>query len=338
MPTLERWAREGRRAAIATVVETRRSAPRGPGSVMAVSDVGEVVGSVTGGCVEPAVYEGAQEVLAGGPPRVAEFGYADDDAFEVGLPCGGSVRILIEEMDPQLVLGMADAVREERPVALLTGLGDAARGRRRLVAPHAPPADDAEADAQRLLAAGVTGAIGRGEEERFVLALAPRPRMYVFGAIDFASSLATVGRFMGFHVTVCDARALFVTKERFPDADRLVIEWPNELLEREEIDERAAICVLTHDAKFDVPALLAALRTPAGYIGAMGSSKTTARRAERLREEGVSEEALERIHAPIGLAIGADTPQEVAIAIAAEIVAVTKGAGKEARGEARARV
>lgn len=340
LPTLERWAREGRRAAVATVVETRRSAPRQPGSVMAVSESGEVVGSVTGGCVEPDVYAAAESVLAGGPAQVNDYGYADEEAFEVGLPCGGEVRILVEAMEPTLFLDMAAAVREERPVAYLAGLTGETLGRPRLIDPRQPPpaTDEGGREALRLLGAGETGTLRAGEAELFVHSLAPRPDLYVFGAIDFASSLASAGRFLGYRVTVCDARGLFVTPERFPDADELVVEWPHRLLERSTLDERSAVCVLTHDAKFDVPALQAALATPAGYIGAMGSSRTTERRTERLREEGASEAELARIHAPIGLPIGAKTPPEVAIAIVAEIVAVRRRAGKEALGEARARV
>jgi xanthine dehydrogenase accessory factor len=155
--------------------------------------------------------------------------------------------------------------------------------------------------------------------------------MYVFGAIDFASSLATVGRFLGYRVTVCDPRAIFVTPERFPDADELVIEWPHEFLARVPVDERTAICVLTHDDKFDVPALRAALATPARYIGAMGSRRTTERRRARLMELGVAEEELDRIHAPIGLAIASRTPEEVAVAIGAQIVAVANRAAAPVR-------
>jgi xanthine dehydrogenase accessory factor len=162
--------------------------------------------------------------------------------------------------------------------------------------------------------------------------------MYVFGAIDFASALATVGRFLGYRVTVCDPRAIFVTPERFPDADELVTEWPHDFLAHAPVDERTAICVLTHDAKFDVPALKAALATPARYIGAMGSSRTTERRRARLLEEGVSEDALERVHAPIGLPIASSTPEEVALAIGAEIVAVANRAGRREDVATRSRV
>lgn len=326
LPTLEAWVRAGHRAALGTVVGVERSAPRLPGSVMAVCETGEVAGSVTGGCVEPAVYLQAEEVLAGGAPRVASFGFADDDAFEVGLPCGGTVHVFIEEMDPALILRIADAVREERPVAYVTTLGGDAPGGPRVIDRDDAPGDAVTAAALPLLALGESGEVEVDGERLFVSSLVPRPAMYIFGAIDFASALATVGHFLGYRVTVCDPRALFVTPARFPDADELVTEWPHEFLAHAPVDERTAICVLTHDQKFDVPALRAALDTPARFIGAMGSRRTTARRNERLRAEGVGEDALARVHAPIGLPIGSRTPEEVAVAIGAQIVAAANHA------------
>ena len=169
----------------------------------------------------------------------------------------------------------------------------------------------------------------------FVSSFVPRPSMYVFGAVDHAAALADVGRFLGYRVTVCDARARFVTRERFPDVDKLVVEWPDAFLERAPVDERTAICVLTHDHKFDVPLLKVALRTPAAYIGAMGSRRTTDDRAERLRAEGVTDEELARLHAPIGLRIGARSPEEVAVAIGAEIVEATAAARRATTAASR---
>jgi xanthine dehydrogenase accessory factor len=330
LPTLERWAHDGVRAALATVVGVDRSAPREPGSVMAVSETGEVAGSVTGGCVEPAVYLHAEEVLAGGPARMATYGIVDEEAFEVGLPCGGNVSIFVEPMDPAAVMQVAAAVREERPVAYLTTVGGEPLGGPRVISRAGDAADDVEAAARPLLALGESGVVEAGGREVFVSSLVPRPAMYIFGAIDFASSLATVGRFLGYRVTVCDPRAIFVTPERFPDADELVTEWPHEFLARAPVDERTAVCVLTHDDKFDVPALKAALATPARYIGAMGSRRTTERRRERLLELGVAEEELDRVHAPIGLSIASRTPEEVAVAIGAQIIAVANRAGTPA--------
>jgi xanthine dehydrogenase accessory factor len=323
LETLERWTREGLRVATATVVSTERSAPRDPGAVLAVSEQGEVAGSVTGGCVEPAVYEEARAVLDGGPPRLLTYGIADDEAFEVGLPCGGTVRIFVDALDPAMVAPIADAVRAELPVALAVKVSGPSIGQKELVFGDGAGNGEVNDTARRLLARGETAVVPlEGDEELFVSSFAPRPRMYVFGAIDFASALASIGRFLGYRVTVCDARAKFVTPERFPDVDELVVEWPDRFLERSPVDERTAICVLTHDDKFDVPILKAALASKAGYIGAMGSRRTTERRAERLRAEGSTDEQLARIHAPIGLSIGSRSPEEVAVAIAAEIVSV----------------
>ena len=323
LETLERWTGEGLRVAIATVVSTERSAPRDPGAVLAVSEKGEDAGSVTGGCVEPAVYEEAQSVLAGGPPRLLTYGIADDEAFEVGLPCGGTVRIFVDALDAGMVKPFAEAVRAERPVALAVKVSGPATGETALVRGDKPSNGEVVERARELLQRAETGVVTLPDgAELFVSSFAPRPRMYVFGAIDFAAALARAGRFLGYHVTVCDARAKFVTPERFPDVDELVVDWPDRLLERAPVDERTAICVLTHDNKFDVPILKAALASPAGYVGAMGSRRTTERRAERLRAEGVSDDDLARIHAPIGLKIGSRSPEEVAVAIAAEIISV----------------
>lgn len=318
LETLERWTAQGLRVATATVVATERSAPRDPGAVLAVSELGEVAGSVTGGCVEPAVYEEARDVLAGGPPRLLTYGIADDEAFEVGLSCGGTVHIFVDLLDAELLRAVGHAVAAERPVAIAVAVTGPHIGEKRLVTP-----DDAGAASAMLLRVE-TGLVEAEGERVFVLSLAPPPRMYVFGAVDHAGAVARIGRFLGYRVTVCDARARFVTPERFPDVDELVVEWPDRFLARSPVDERTAIVVLTHDHKFDVPLLEIALRTPAAYVGAMGSRRTTEERAARLRDAGLTESQLARLHAPIGLPIGARTPEEVAISVAAELVAVNR--------------
>jgi xanthine dehydrogenase accessory factor len=307
LETLEGWNAEGLRFVTATVVKIERSAPRGPGAVLAVSEKGEVAGSVTGGCVEPAVYEEAQEVLAGGPPRLVSYGIADEEAFEVGLPCGGTVHIFLSTVEHDLVEELAEAVRSERPIALAVTVSGSEIGKHELVAlnGHFEPTI---------------------EDDTFFLPFAPRPEMYVFGAVDHAAAIGRMGKFLGYRVTICDARARFATRERFPDVDDVVVQWPDEFLRGAPVDERTAICVLTHDHKFDVPLLKVALETPADYIGAMGAKRTTEARNERLRAEGVTEEQLARIHAPIGLRIGSQTPEEVAVAVAAEIVATRRKA------------
>jgi xanthine dehydrogenase accessory factor len=310
LPTLVRWHAAGGRVAMATVVERRGSAPRDPGASLALNELGEIAGSVTGGCVEPSVLREAQEVLEGGPARVREYGISDDAAFEVGLACGGTVGILIASLDTSLVPTLDEAVRADRPIALaITAAGEAIGAQALYDGP--------------LLELGESALVDLDGESVFVHALTPRPNLYVFGAIDHAAALARVGKVLGYRVTVCDARAAFVTPERFPEADELVVDWPDRFLRRAPVDARTAVCVLTHDEKFDVPALLAALETPAVYIGAMGNKVTTADREERLRAEGVDDAGIGRIHAPIGLAIGARSPEEVAVAIGAEIVEAT---------------
>jgi xanthine dehydrogenase accessory factor len=308
LEALEGWNAKGLRFATATVVKVERSAPLGPGAVLAVSEKGEVAGSVTGGCVEPAVYDEAQDVLGGGSPRLLTYGIADEEAFEVGLPCGGTVHILVTMTEPALVGELASAVDEEKPVALAMDVSGPEIGAQRLV------------ELNGHFEAGLEG-------DTFFLPFAPRPEMYVFGAVDHAAAIGRIGTFLGYRVTICDARARFATPERFPDVDEVVVEWPDEFLRKAPVDERTVICVLTHDHKFDVPLLKVALDTPAGYIGAMGAKRTTERRNERLRAEAATEEQLARIHAPIGLRIGSRTPEEVAVAVAAEIVATRRKVG-----------
>jgi xanthine dehydrogenase accessory factor len=305
LETIEGWTREGLRVVAATLVGTERSAPREPGAAMAISERGDVAGSLTGGCVEPALYEEARAILAGGPPRLVTYGIADEAAFEAGLPCGGTVHVFLNELQPSVVEELAGVVSADEPVALAQNVSGPQIGAQELT-----PVDGRVEPAL--------------EGDVFVLPLLPRPRMYVFGAGDHAAAVARAGSLLEYHVTVCDARARLLTRERFPEPDGLVVAWPHEFLETAAVDERTAICVLTHDHKFDVPLLQAALATSAGYIGALGGRKTREDRAEQLRAEGVTDEQLARIHAPIGLDIGAKTPEEVGVAVAAEIVALRR--------------
>ncbi|MFF5669191.1 XdhC family protein [Streptomyces hygroscopicus] len=356
------WWAEGKASALATVVATHRSAPRRPGASMLVGPGGEAVGSISGGCVESAVYELGGEVLAGAPPVLQRYEASGDDAFAVGLTCGGALEVFVERIDlatfPQLG-EVAETVRGGRPVAVVTVVAGPPRslGRRLVVWPDRASGGTGRdrldgplcEEARRLLALGRSAVLrydgntpgqgaGPGENERlevFVETFAPPPRMIVFGAIDFAAALARMGSFLGYRVTVCDARPVFATADRFPGADEVVVEWPHRYLAAEaeagRIDARTALCVLTHDHKFDVPLLEVALRLPdVGYLGAMGSRRTHQDRWERLREAGLTEAELKRLSSPIGLDLDARTPEETAVAIVAEIIAL-KGAGSGLR-------
>jgi xanthine dehydrogenase accessory factor len=337
---LAAWRSAGLRFAVATVVRTFSSAPRGPGAAMAVAENGEVLGSVSGGCVESAVYDLALLALETTQITLQRYGVSDDDAFEVGLTCGGIIDILVQPADYPEFGEVLDAVLAGRPVALVS-----AAGRHLVVHPDRCTGDlgdpgltaAAAQQATGMLAHGATAMIelgAHGEQRRdevnaFVQSFAPPPRMLVFGAIDFAGAVARIGKFLGYHVVVCDARPIFATHKRFPDADELVVQWPHRYLASAQVDPRTVICVLTHDPKFDVPLLEAALRTPAGYIGVMGSRRTHEDRLQRLRELGVGQAALERLSAPIGLDLGARTPEETAVAIAAEIISLSwNGTGR----------
>ncbi len=343
---LTRWWREDQPVGMATVVGTWRSAPRPAGATMLVGADGTAVGSVSGGCVEGAVYELCREAIETGQPRTQRYGVSDDDAFEVGLTCGGIIDLFVERVDrasfPQLD-EVAASITAGEPVAVVTCIEGPSEkfGRRLILWPDrrdgslgsARLDDAATDDARGLLAGGRTGVLQYGMDgERlgdglsvFVSSHAPRPRMLVFGAIDFAAAVARVGVFLGYRVTVCDARAVFATPKRFPDADEVVVDWPHRYLlgevEAGRVDGRTVVCVLTHDPKFDVPVLALALRQPLGYVGAMGSRRTHEDRMRRLREAGVEEPALARLASPIGLDLGARTPEETAVSIAAEIIA-----------------
>jgi xanthine dehydrogenase accessory factor len=347
MDQLEGWWKNGQTAALATVVGTFRSAPRQPGASMLVGPGGEAVGSVSGGCVEGAVYELGEQVLKEGRPVLQRYGVSDDDAFAVGLTCGGILDIFVEKVSPETYaqLGqVAEAIRDESPVAVATIVsGPAERlGKRLVVWPdHVDGATGSTRldaairdDARGLLDSGRNAMVTYGIDGQrrgeglsvFVESFAPPPRMIVFGAIDFAAAVAKIGSFLGFRVTVCDARPVFATASRFRGANEVVVEWPHRYLAAEaeagRVDRRTVLCVLTHDPKFDVPLLEVALRLPeVAYIGAMGSRRTHDDRLERLRERGITEAEIARMSSPIGLDLGARTPEETAVSIAAEMIA-----------------
>ncbi|GGW25910.1 XdhC family protein [Streptomyces xantholiticus] len=347
---LNRWVEQGRSFAVATVVAVGGSAPRQPGAALAVDSQGTAIGSVSGGCVEGAVYELCRQALEDGNSVLESFGYSDEDAFAVGLTCGGVIDILVTPVHTDaparevFAAALATVARgEAAAVARITdGPADLA-GRALLVRPggtyegtlggHPELDRTAASEAAAMLDAGRTGTVVIGEDGSrcgrpltlLVESSVPAPRMIVFGAIDFAAALVRVGRFLGYHVTVCDARPVFATAARFPDADEIVVEWPHRYLESTEVDGRTVLCVLTHDAKFDVPLLELALKLPVAYVGAMGSRRTHEDRNRRLRDVGVTELELARLRSPIGLDLGARTPEETALSIGAEIVANRRG-------------
>ncbi|MQA24911.1 MAG: XshC-Cox1 family protein [Micromonosporaceae bacterium] len=349
---LLRWWEADQPVGMGTVVGTWRSAPRPAGAAMLVGPDGTAVGSVSGGCVEGAVYEVAQEAVRTGQPATQRYGVSDDDAFAVGLTCGGIIDVYVEKVDrrsfPELG-SVAESIRAGEPVAVVTVVDDLCDGGRlggRLVVwPERASGtlgserlDAAAADDVRgMLASGRTGTLRYGHDGQrrgddltlFVASYAPPPRMIVFGAIDFAAAVARVGGFLGYRVTVCDARPVFATTRRFPDADEVVVAWPHRYLATEaeagRVDERTVVCVLTHDPKFDVPVLEIALRLPVAYVGAMGSRRTHDDRIARLKEAGLAPAEIAKLASPIGLDLGARTPEETAVSIGAEIIALRWG-------------
>ncbi|MFJ4859346.1 XdhC family protein [Streptomyces sp. NPDC088748] len=347
---LNRWVEQGRDFAVATVVAVGGSAPRQPGAALAVDSEGTAIGSVSGGCVEGAVYELCLQALEDGETVQERFGYSDDDAFAVGLTCGGIIDILVTPVrvgSPArevFAVGLAAAARGEAAAVARIAQGPAElMGRAVFVRTEGahqggfgghPELDRTVAEeARAMLDAGRTGVLEIGADGRLcgeplqvlVESSVPPPRMIVFGAIDFASALVRIGKFLGYRVTVCDARPVFATKTRFPEADEIVVDWPHRYLETTDVDGRTVLCVLTHDAKFDVPLLELALKLPVAYVGAMGSRRTHEDRNKRLREVGVTELELARLRSPIGLDLGARSPEETALSIAAEIVANRRG-------------
>ncbi len=363
---LMEWWEAGETVGVGTVVATFQSAPRPAGASMLVGPDGAAVGSVSGGCVEGAVYDLAETVVSSGEPVLQRYGVSDDDAFAVGLTCGGILDVFVEKVSRETFPELGDIaadIEAGRPVALATVIehpDPAWLGRRLVVRPDqpatgslgSPRADDAvRDDAIGLLAAGHNATLTygpdgerRGEGMRvFVWAFAPKPRLLVFGAIDFAAAVARVGSFLGYHVTVCDARPVFATTSRFPDADEVVVDWPHRYLKAEHeagrIDPRTVLTVLTHDPKFDVPLLEVALRLPElAYVGAMGSRRTHDDRLARLREAGLTDDEIARLSSPIGLDLGARTPEETAISIAAEIIAGRWGGSGERLAHTEGRI
>jgi xanthine dehydrogenase accessory factor len=340
---VERWHAAGQRIALATVVSVAGSAPRDVAAAMAVAEDGEISGSVSGGCVEPAVIEEGLRAIRTGRPKLLQFGITEAQNVErIGLSCGGEIRVFVERM--QGLEPLMEALQAERPMAqavVISGRSEAAEavGRTLLVGERGEPQGDlgnaelterVAADARELLRAGASSTktyqLASGDQvEVFVAAYPAPPTLVIVGAGHISIPLTKMAKVLGYRVIVADARATFATRERFPDADELLVEWPDEALARLPLSGATAVAVLTHDDKFDVPALKVALQSSAGYVGAIGSRGTREQRDERLREAGVTDDEIARIHGPIGLKIGARAPEEIALAILAEVVATRHG-------------
>jgi xanthine dehydrogenase accessory factor len=333
LPELDRWRSRGDRVAMARVVATRRSAPRPIGSKLIVSEQGELAGSVSGGCVESEVVEAAREVLAGGDPQLLTYGISDDLALSVGLPCGGEIDVWVDEPAPELLVQLGEIVRDGGRAVVLTNLEE---GTSRLVR-HG---EDFVAD--ELIRGGHSRVVELEGRRVFADIFGPPPRLLVYGAVDTADALCAAARGLGWHTIAADARGRFATPERLPNADEIIVAWPEETLAQVQPDHATAIVVLTHDDKFDVPMLVGALTTDAFYVGALGSRRNQERRRGRLLEAGVHESALDRINGPAGLDIGAHSPAETAVSILAEIMAVRAGRDggrlKESSGRIHAEV
>jgi xanthine dehydrogenase accessory factor len=328
-----RWHEEGRAVAVATVVRVRGSAPRPVGSRLVVSGEGEFAGSVSGGCVENAVIEEALAVLRDGRPRLLHYGISDELGWEVGLACGGTLDVWVQAADPAVWRQVAELVAQDAPLVLLTSLGGAEQA---VVVPGEAalefPVAEAVAHACALL-------VGEGEpaepavhtfsggREVLIEPMLPAPQLIIVGGVHVAGPLSALARVLGFRIVLVDPRRAFANRERFPAADRVLVRWPGAALQELVVDARTAIVVLTHDPKIDEPALVGALATPAFYIGAIGSRKTHAGRAERLIRAGVAPETLGRIHGPIGLDLGGRSVEELALSILAEIIAARNGRG-----------
>jgi xanthine dehydrogenase accessory factor len=339
---IRRWRATGEPFALATVIATRRSAPRPIGSTLGVSAAGELVGSVSGGCVENEVYGNAQEILSGGPPRMLTYGISDDLALGVGLPCGGEIDVFVAKSDPAVLDRLVRAVEEEEWAVRFTVIDGEPVGAELLVLESGetvgsgPP--ELAQHAQELIRGGRSQVLVLEDRTIFCDVLGPAPRLFVYGAVDTAEALSRAAKGVGWRAIVADARGKFATRERIPSADELIVAWPDEALARIEPDHATAIVVLTHDDKFDVPALKTALESDAFYIGALGSRRNQERRRERLLEAGVDESELERLSGPCGLDIGAISPAETAVSILAEILARRAGRDGGSLKEARGRI
>lgn len=323
---VERWRARGERVALATVIATRKSAPRPVGSKLAVSESGEMAGSVSGGCVENEVFGHACEVLGGAQPQILTYGISDDLALTVGLPCGGEIDVFVDAPDEALLERLRRVIEGDERAILFSVVEGEGLGSELLVTEDGERVGDGPGEAverfDEVLRAGRNRLLELSDGRKvFAEVYGPPPRLLVIGAVDTAEALCAAARLVGWRTIVADARAKFATADRLPSADEVLVAWPEDAIARVQPDHQTAVVVLTHDDKFDVPAIKGALETEAFYVGALGSRRNQERRRERLLEAGVDEDELERVAGPCGLDIGADTPAETAISILGEIMA-----------------
>ncbi len=338
LPEIERWRQAGKQVAIATIVQVYGSALRPLGSKMACTSAGDIAGSVSGGCIEGAVYEEAQKVMKHGRPKLLEYGVANESAWEIGLACGGTIQVWVESLAPQVYTTLKQCLDAGQLVALATIIAGTGLGSKLLIWPGGRTQGtlgSAELTEQVIRYAAdrlPTHDPGRamfdtanGPVDVFVEVFPPLPRLIIVGAVHIAIPLVTFAKTLGFRTIVVDARSAFATRERFPHADEMIVEWPSTAMSRLGPDEATYIVVVTHDDKLDIPALQTALASPARYIGILGSTTSHAKRARSLRQLGITDEQLARIRAPIGLDVGAVGPEEIALSIIAEMIAVRHG-------------
>lgn len=341
-PEIERWRRSEKLVAMATVIEVKGSSLRPTSAKMVVSATGDIAGSVSGGCVEGAVFEEVQEVLKTGQPKLLSYGITDAAAWEVGLACGGSIRVFVESLGAAPWINLESQIREilhdQQLAALATIVSGPAAGNKLLLWPDGRQAGDLGALALNRLAADlvpdcwssdtpglIAGIAKQTGSEVFIDLLAPQNRLVIIGAVHIAIPLIIIAKAMDFRTIVIDARSAFATRERFPHADELIVAWPADALEKIRLDAGTSVVCLSHDDKLDIPALQVALKSPARYVGILGSRITHNNRLKTLRELGPEEDLLERIHAPIGIDLGARFPEEIALSIMAEIIAMRHG-------------
>ena len=322
---VDRWRDEGEDVALATVVRTWGSGPRGPGAKMAITKDARIAGSVSGGCVESAVIEEGREVLETGKPKLLRFGVSDETAWDVGLSCGGTIEIFVEALTDAIYERLRSALEEERAIAKATVIKGESLGQT-VVVDDATSDESAIADAARkALDDGRSEHVSLDELEVFVDVELPPPVLVMVGGVHVAVALTSMADALGYRTVIVDPRGVFGSEERFPHAGELIREWPDKALKKLTINRSTAIVTLTHDPKLDDPALEVALPSQAFYVGALGSKRTHEKRRRRLLERGVTEEELARVHAPIGLSIGSRSPEEIALSVMAQIVATRNG-------------